>query len=233
MLVRDWMSQSVVAIGAEDTMQRAIELMKDYDIGMLPVMDGGRLVGIVTDRDLKRAAPSDAAVFEMRQILYHLSRVKMGAIMSRKPVTVRYDHTVEEAAQTLLDHRISGCPVTDASGQVVGIITKSDIFRAVISVTGLVKRGLQIGVMLEDRPGSIKEVTDVLRSYGGRLVSILTSYDNVPKGFRLGYIRAFGFDRDRLPQLKQVIRDKMRLLYMIDHRLDERELFDAVRDVAS
>jgi len=233
MLVRDWMSQPVVAIGVEDTMQRAIELMKDYDIGMLPVMDGGRLVGVVTDRDLKRAAPSDAAVFEVRQVLYHLSRVQMGAIMSRKPVTIRYDHTVEEAAQMLLDHRISGCPVTDKSGQVVGIITKSDIFRAMISVTGLVKRGLQVGVKLEDRPGSIKEVTDILRSYGGRIVSILTSYDNVPKGHRLGYIRAFGFDRDRLAQLKQEIRNNTKLLYMIDHRLDERELCDDAKDAPS
>ncbi len=230
MLVKDWMSQPVVAVGVEDTMQKAIELMKDYDIGMLPVMDGGRLVGIVTDRDLKRAAPSDTAVLEIGQILYHLSRVQMGAIMSRKPVSVRYDHTVEEAAQTLLDHKISGCPVKDRSGQVVGIITKSDIFRAIISVTGLIKRGLQIGVMLEDRPGSIKEVTDVLRSYGGRIVSILTSYDNVPKGHRLAYIRAFGFDRDKLPQLKRKIKDQVKLLYMIDHRLDERELFNNATD---
>ncbi|MDQ7783166.1 MAG: CBS and ACT domain-containing protein [Desulfomonilaceae bacterium] len=232
MLVRDWMSQPVVAVGVEDTMQRAIELMKDYDIGMLPVMDGGRLVGIVTDRDLKRAAPSDAAVFEVRQVLYHLSRVQMGAIMSRKPVTVRYDHTVEEAAQTLLDRKISGCPVMDTSGQVVGIITKSDIFRAIVSVTGLLKRGLQFGVTLEDRPGSIKEVTDVVRSYGGRLVSILTSYDNAPKGSRRAYIRAFGFDRDRLPQLKQLLRDKMKLIYMIDHRIDEREIYNNAKDAA-
>lgn len=233
MLVRDWMSQPVVAVGVEDTMQKAIELMKDYDIGMLPVMDGGRLVGIVTDRDLKRASPSDTAVVELRQILYHLSRVQMGAIMSRKPVSVRFDQTVEETAQILLDHRISGCPVTDRSGQVVGIITKSDIFRAIISVTGLAKRGLHIGVMLDDRPGSIKEVTDVLRSYGGRIVSILTSYDNVPKGRRLAYIRAFGFDGSALPQLKQKLREDLQLLYMIDHRLDEREIYDDAKVGAS
>ena len=75
MLVKDWMSKNVVTVDVNDTMQRAINLMMDHRISMAPVMDQGKLVGILTDRDLRRAAPSDVAVMDVRQILYHITRL--------------------------------------------------------------------------------------------------------------------------------------------------------------
>ncbi|MBM4326488.1 MAG: CBS domain-containing protein [Deltaproteobacteria bacterium] len=225
MLVKDWMSKNVVTVDVNDTMQRAINLMMDHRISMAPVMDQGKLVGILTDRDLRRAAPSDVAVMDVRQILYHITRLTCEAIMSRNPITVPFDFTMEEAAETLLRNNISGAPVLDKTGAIVGIITKNDMFKAFIALTGLRKRGVQFGFLLEDRPGSIKEVTDIIRKHRARLVSILSSYENAPEGFRHVYVRAFHIDRNSLPVLEQELKEKAKLLYMVDHREDNRVIY--------
>lgn len=225
MLVNDWMNSPVITIDVEESMQRAVEVMTHNKIGMLPVMDKGKMVGIVTDRDLKRAGPSHVALLEIKQILYHMARVKMEGIMTLDPITVSPDYTIEEAAQVLLDNNISGCPVRDRDGDLCGIITKNDIFRAMVTVSGLTKRGVQFGFMLGDRPGSIKEVTDIIRAYHARLVSIMTTYAKAPQGSRFCYIRAFNVNRERLQELKEELAKKAKLLYVIDIRDNVRETY--------
>ncbi len=226
MLVKDWMSTDVVTLDVSDTMQHAINLSMERHVSIMPVLEDGKLVGVVTDRDLKRASPSDATMLDIQQILYHLSRLEVGAIMSRYPITVPPDFTIEETAEVLLNNKISGAPVADAQGVIVGVITKSDLFKAMISLSGLTKRGVQFGFLIEDRPGSIKDVTDVIRSFNARLVSILTSYEKAPEGHRHLYIRVFDIDRDVLPQLKKEVAEKAKLLYIVDHRENEREIFE-------
>ena len=124
----------------------------------------------------------------------------------------------------LLENNVSGVPVVDKK-KVVGVITQTDIFRALISLTGVGKRGLQFAFKVEDRPGSIKEITDVIRKYGGRMVSILSSYENVPEGYRKVYIRDYGIERDKLTQLKNELKEKATLLYVVDHRENKREVY--------
>lgn len=228
MLVRDWMTERVVTIEAGDTLQKATELMMDHQISILPVMEKGRLVGIVTDRDLRGASPSDVTLLDVRQILYHLSRVEMRAIMSRNLVTVPPDFTVEEAAEVMLKNKISGCPVVDKTGDLIGIITKNDLFRAMVAVSGLTGRGVEFGILLDDRPGAIKEVGDVIRKYGGRLVSILSSYEKAPAGHRLAYLRVFNLDRRALPTLKEELRETAKILYMVDFKENRREIFETL-----
>ncbi|MFZ0131766.1 MAG: CBS and ACT domain-containing protein [Desulfobacterales bacterium] len=225
MLVKNWMSKQTVTIDLDQSMQEAMALMKKHAIRMLPVLKKGKLAGIVTDRDLKRASASDATTLEIHELLYLLSRIKVKDIMTRDPITVPDDFTVEETAEVLLKNKISGAPVLDASGQVIGVITQSDIFRVLISLTGVGNRGIQFAFLIEDRPGSIKEVADIVREFGGRIASILTSYDNVKSGFRKVYIRMHSIDRQKLGQLKDVLRQKARVLYMVDHRLNQREIY--------
>jgi acetoin utilization protein AcuB len=225
MLVKDWMSKDVVTLDVADTLQHAINTCVEKHVSMLPILEDGKLVGIVTDRDLKSASPSDAARLDMQQILYHLSRLEVGAIMSRYPVTVPPEYTIEETAEVLLDNKISGAPVVDEQGNILGIITKNDLFKAMICLTGLSKRGVLFGFLLEDRPGSIKEVTDIIRSYNARLVSILSSYEKAPEGSRHVYIRAFDINREQTPQLISDLRAKAKLLYVVDHRENKREIF--------
>ncbi len=225
MLVKDWMSRKVVTVNVNDSMQHGINLLMEHNISMMPVMEDGQLVGVVTDRDLKRASPSDAVMLDIQRILYLLSKLEVGAIMSRYPITLSPDHTMEEAAEIMLSNKISGAPVLDENKNIVGMITKSDIFKAMMSLSGLSHRGVQFGFLLDDRPGSIKDVSDVLRSFGARLVSILTSYENAPEGFRFVYIRVFNVDRDTLPALKEKLVAKAKLLYIVDHRENIREIY--------
>jgi acetoin utilization protein AcuB len=225
MLVKNWMSKKAVTIDQEESMQEAMGLMKKHGIRLLPVTKKGKLVGIVSDRDLKRASASDATTLEIHELLYLLSKIKVKEIMARNPITVPADFTMEETAEVLLKNKISGAPVTDASGQIVGIITQSDIFRVLIALTGVGNRGIQFAFKLEDRPGSIKEVADVIREFGGRMVSILTSYENVESGFRKVYIRMHSIDRQKLGQLKEALQQKNMVLYMVDHRMNIREVY--------
>ena len=227
MLVSDWMSTNVITLEATEPMQHAINVMMDNHISMLPVLEEGKLVGIVTDRDLKRASPSDATLMDIQQVLYHLSRLEVGAIMSRYPITVPEDFTVEETAEVLLSNKISGCPVVDKDGNIRGIVTKNDLFKALISLSGLAKRGVQFGFLLKDKPGSIKEVTDVLRKHSARLVSIMSSYEKAPQGYRHVYIRAFDLDRESVPLLRTELQQTAKMLYMVDHRDNKREIFKA------
>jgi acetoin utilization protein AcuB len=225
MLVKNWMSKPAIIIDIDAFMNDAIKLLKNHNIKMLPVMEKGKLVGIVTDRDLKRASASDATSLEIHELLYLISKIKIKEIMTKKPITVPEDYTVEETAEVLLKHNISGVPVVDQHHNVVGTITQNDIFRILISLTGAEKKGIQFGMEVEDRPGSIKEVTDIIREYGGRMASILTSYDMAPEGFRQVYIRMYGIDRFKLNRLKEKLEEKARLLYMVDRREVHRETF--------
>ena len=108
----------------------------------------------------------------------------MQAIMSVDLITVPQDFTVDETAQVLLKHKISGCPVVDDTGALVGIVTRNDLFKAMISLSGAPHLGIQFGFLLEDRAGSIRKLIDVIRDYDARLVSIMSTYDHAPPGFR-------------------------------------------------
>jgi acetoin utilization protein AcuB len=225
MLVRNWMSKGIVTIDVNNSMMDATRKLKEHHINMLPVMKKENLVGILTDRDLKRASASDANTLEIHELLYLISNIKVKDLMNRNPITVPPDYTIGETAELLLEKKISGVPVVKKSGELAGVITKADIFRALISLTGLKSRGTQFAFELEDRPGSIKEVSDIIRGYGGRMVSILTSYDRAKEGHRKVYIRMYGVDRPLFEQLKVELKEKADLLYMVDLRENKREIY--------
>jgi acetoin utilization protein AcuB len=225
MLVNNWMSKNIITVDENDSMQDAMKLLKEHDIRMLPVLKKGKLVGIVTDRDLKRASASDATTLEIHELLYLLTRIKVKDIMTREVITVPPDFTVEETALVLLKNKISGAPVVDSKGQLVGTITQTDLFRLLISLTGVAKGGIQFGLQVEDRPGSIKEVADIIRKFGGRMVSILSSYDQVPEGHRRVYIRMRNVERSALQKLKQELESIAGLLYLVDDTENNREIF--------
>jgi acetoin utilization protein AcuB len=219
------MSKPVVTVDVKDSMQDAMDLLKEKRIRRLAVTDKGRLAGIITDRDLKRASASDATSLDIHELLYLLSKIKVESIMTRDPITVPEDFTIEETAEVLLEHKISGLLVVDGRRALVGMITQSDIFRALISLTGIGKKGAQFALVLDDRPGSIMEVTNVIRKTGGRMVSILSTYDRVPEGYRKVYIRMVGINRSKLEEVTQELRSMATLLYMVDHRENKRVIY--------
>ncbi len=229
MLVKNWMSKNVITINEEDSMQHAMALMREHSIRMLPVMRKGELIGIVSDSDLKRASASDATTLDIHELLYLISKIKVYDIMTKNPVTVSDDYTVEETAQILMEKNISGVPVVDSSKKLVGIITRHDLFKILITLSGLGKRGVQFAFLVEDQSGSIKNITDVIRSYGGRIASILSNYENAPAGKRIVYLRIYEIDRSTLPDLVKELREKGTLIYLVDHRDNKRQIFQDMK----
>lgn len=216
MLVKDWMTPDPVTITDDTSMMKAIHLMKQNRFRRLPVMHDGRLVGIVTDRDLKEASPSKATTLDVHELYYLLAELQVKDIMTRDPITVRPDDTVEHAAQLMLENTISGLPVVDESGRLCGILTQSDVFRAFMHITGIQQGGVQFALRLEDRPGLIKEVVDLLRAQGARFVSLLTSYTSSREGYRDVYIRVKNLSAEGVKAAKEELAKRFELLYVIE-----------------
>ena len=226
MLVKKWMSEDVAAVDADDSMQQAINLMKERHSRLLPVLKNSQLVGVISDGDLKKASASSVVPLDVQDLLYLTYKTKIRDIMSRDPVTVPLDHTVEEAAQVLLKNNISGAPVVDRKGRVAGIITRDHVFRVLLSLTGPEDRGVQFAFRVKDRLGAVKELLDVIRGNGGRTASVLSTHEEAVPGHRNVYIRAFNIDRAKMPQTIKELREKADMLYMVDHREGKREIYE-------
>ena len=215
MLIKDWMTKDPVTVTEDTSMIKAIHIMKEHRFRRIPVVTSGQLVGMVTDRDLKEAAPSKATTLDVHELYYLLAELQVMEIMSHNPLSVSQDDTVEHAAQIMLDQTISGLPVLDANGKVVGIITQSDVFRAFMHITGVLQGGVQFALRLEDRPGLIKEVVDLLRDRGARFVSLMTSFTTAREGFRDVYIRVKNLSPEAVAAAQEDLASRYELLYII------------------
>ena len=218
MLIKDWMARNPVTITEDTSMIKAIHIMKERRFRRLPVVAQGKLVGMVTDRDLKEASPSKATTLDVHELYYLLAELQVQEIMSRNPISVSQDDTVEHAAQIMLEHTISGLPVVDEQDRVVGIITQSDVFRVFMHITGILQGGVQFALRLEDRPGLIKEVVDLLRARGARFVSLLSSYATSQEGYRDVYIRVKNLPPEALGPAKEELASRFELLYVIEEK---------------
>ena len=230
MLVKNWMRQPVITIDADNTAADAAFLLQRHEIRMLPVMRKGKLVGIITDRDIKIAYASDVPLENRNEDNDLLSDIKINTIMTSDPVTVPYDYTLEETVEKFLVQNISGLPVVNEQQNVIGIITRSDLFHLILILTGFGKKGLQIALEMQDQPGCLKEITDIIRDYGGRIASILSTQERADKGYRRLYIRVFDIDQPSLQHLKKILKEKTTLLYIVDYSSRQRELFEERKD---
>jgi acetoin utilization protein AcuB len=218
MPVQDWMSKDLITIDEDTSIMKASKVMKQNDIQHLPVMSQGRLTGIISDRDLKEATPSKATTLDIHEMYYLLDKVVVKSLMSKTLITIAPGDTVEKAAAIMLKHHVSALPVVDASGALAGIITKGDIFRAFVSVSGIYQGALALGLELPDEAGYIKQVTDVIRAHGGRLASIMTRYEGVPEGFKHVYIRAKQIKNEKA--LRQDLESKHKVIYFFNEKVD-------------
>ncbi len=216
MLVKNWMSKDVITLTHDRSMMKAAKLLKDNDISRLPIVDeDGVLVGIVSDRDIKEASPSKATTLDMHELYYLLSEIKIKDIMSRKVLTVSVEETVEKAAVVMEENKIGGIPVVDAENKCVGIITNTDVFKVLISITGVLDGGVQVGLALSNKPGSLNGVLDYLKDNGGRVMSILTSYEPEQENMRHVFIRIHDMDKATLNKIREGLTEKFNLLYWV------------------
>jgi CBS domain-containing protein len=132
-LVKDWMEKDVVTISPLTSLTEAHRIMADKNIRRLPIIENKKLVGIVTRGDVRGAEPSEATSLSIWELNYILSRLRIKDIMTRNPITVHPDTTIEECAKIMMEKKISGLPVVDEENCICcGIITESDIFRLVV-----------------------------------------------------------------------------------------------------
>lgn len=214
MLVKDWMTTDPITVTPDTSVMKASQIMRENNIRRLPVVDEmGAPVGMLTDRDLKEASPSKATTLDVHELYYLLSELKVKDIMTRNVITIRPEDTVERAAVIMLEHKITGFPVV-ADNRVVGVLSQGDIFRVLTSITGIYRGGTVFSLKLEDRPGSIKEVADIIRKHGGRMVSILSSYDLVEEGCRNVAIRIMDLPPDKLNGLRKELEGEFTLLHV-------------------
>jgi acetoin utilization protein AcuB len=225
MMVKNWMSQPAITIDADTLVEDADRLAKRHEIHMLPVMQNGRLAGIVTDRDMKGASALDISKKKNMGNRQPLLELEVKKIMTPNPVTVSYNCTLEEAVEKLLVHNISGLPVVNQQQKVIGVITKSDLFQLILILTGYGKKGILLAIEVQDQPGSLEAIADIIRDYGGRISSIFSTHERADRGNRRLYIRVFNIDQPILLHLKEVIRKKATLLYIVDHNGKKREIF--------
>jgi CBS domain-containing protein len=130
--VQDWMTRDPITVTSETTLPQAHCLMKERRIRRLPVVDDGKLVGIVTWGDIREASASDATSLDIFELHSLLDQLKVRQIMIRGPITAQPTMSIARAAQLMLEHKIGGLPVVDQHGRLVGIITESDIFRMLV-----------------------------------------------------------------------------------------------------
>ncbi|MFN2126146.1 MAG: CBS domain-containing protein [Candidatus Promineifilaceae bacterium] len=131
--VREWMTPDPITVGLNTSLPEIHQIMVSEEIRRLPVVDeNGRLIGIVTLGDVRGAQPSPATSLSIWEMNYLLSSLDVQKIMTPDPITVTPDQTVGEAARIMLENRISGLPVIETGGRLVGIITESDIFSMVV-----------------------------------------------------------------------------------------------------
>lgn len=216
MLVKNWMTTDVITLTHDRSMMKAAKLMKDNDISRLPIVDDeGVLVGIVSDRDIKEASPSKATTLDMHELYYLLSEIKVKDIMTRKVITVSVEDTVEKAAVIMEDKKIGGIPVVDVNNKCVGIITNTDVFKVLIQITGVMDGGVQIGLALSNKPGSLNGVLDYLKDNNARVMSILTSYEPEQENMRHVFIRIHDMEKAALNQIKEGIAENFNMMFWV------------------
>lgn len=170
MLVKNRMRSDPITVKKDDSFRFALKLIRKEGIRHLPVLDGRRVVGIVTDKDLRQSAPSPATTLEVHELNYLLERLKIEAIMTKKVITVAPDTPLLDAAKLLLAHKIGCLPVVEQE-ELVGIITEGDFLRAFVELQEQAEGWPGTELMVEDRPGAFEAVTTAVGAGPATVVS--------------------------------------------------------------
>jgi acetoin utilization protein AcuB len=174
MLVGERMTRNPVTVTEETSIDDALHVMRERKIRRLPVLDhSGRMVGIVSDRDLLHAAPSPATSLSVYELHYLLAKLTIKRVMSSPVITVTPGTPLEEAARIMADNRIGGLPVTD-DGKLVGIITETDIFKILLELLGARTPGVRVIVAVPEAKGVLAQITRALADLGANIVSVAT-----------------------------------------------------------
>ena len=180
MLVGERMRRNPVTVTEDVGIGEALRIMKDNKIRRLPVLNRhGKLVGIVSEKDLLQASPSQATTLSIFELNYLLSRLTVKKVMTSPVITVDEQTPLEEAARIMVDNRIGGLPVVEGD-ELVGIITETDLFKIFLEMLGARASGVRLTLELPDQRGMLADLTTSIAGVGGNIISLGTFAGNTP-----------------------------------------------------
>jgi acetoin utilization protein AcuB len=188
--IREKIQRNPVTISPDASFFEARALIHEKGIRHLPVVDKvGKVVGIVTKGDIQEAAPSDATSLSIQEINYLLGKLKVSSFMTprQKLITITPDTIIEEAVQLMHDNKIGCLPVLEGE-KLYGIFTETDALAHLIDIFGLKVKGTRLSIALEDSPGSMLGILEVMKKHNVNIISIVTASFQV-EGKRVAAIR--------------------------------------------
>jgi acetoin utilization protein AcuB len=188
--IRERIQKNPVTISPEATFFEARNLIHEKGIQHLPVVGkNNKLVGIVTDRDIREAAPSDATLLSVQELNYLLGKLKVSAFMTPKDklITITPDALIEEAVQLMHDHKIGSLPVLEGE-KLYGIFTETDVLDHFVEIFGFKQKGTRLTLAIEDKPGTMLGILEVFKKHNVNVISIVTPSFMV-EGKRIAAIR--------------------------------------------
>jgi acetoin utilization protein AcuB len=173
MLVQDVMQTKLFTVTPETTLPEALRLTGQRGVRHLPVLDGDRLVGILSDRDLKRAMASPATSLEAHELRYLLDRLRVEEFMTRTVITIGAMFPVEAAARLMVQEKIGALPVTDGD-RLLGLVTETDVLRLFMRAMGAGEPSTRLDVVVGNRPHALAEVVQAVEAAGVEISSLVT-----------------------------------------------------------
>jgi len=200
--IREKIQKNPVTIGPEASFYEARNLIHEKGVRHLPVVDkNNMLVGIVTDRDIRKAAPSDATLLSVQELNYLLGKLKVSSFMTPKDklITINPDTIIEEAVQLMHDNKIGCLPVLEG-GKLYGLFTETDALDHLVDIFGLKQKGTRLTLALEDKPGTMLGILEVFKKHNINIISTVTPSFMV-EGKRIAAIRI------RTEEYQEVVKD--------------------------
>ena len=174
MRIRDMMTKNPITVDSETLVIDAQKIMKENDIRRLPVVDKGKLQGIITKHDLLEASPSPATSLSVHELNYLLSKMKVKEIMKKNPLTLTPDTPFEEALRIGQDKRIGSFPVVE-NGKLVGIATESDIVRFLTRALGIREEGSRITIEgLGGKLTDLEKIISIVNQHNTIVLSMIS-----------------------------------------------------------
>lgn len=166
MLVRDIMTKNVITITSDTYVLDAERIMEQNKIGRLPVVDDGRLVGIVTKNDVLKASPTSTTPTNQRHLFYLMSKLSVKEIMKTKILTVSPDTSIEKSIATAQRNKVGSLPVVEGD-RLVGILTTNDVFYKILNpLLGIGQKGTRIAIHGAGKIEKMQEILDFVRKTG-------------------------------------------------------------------
>jgi acetoin utilization protein AcuB len=172
-LVKDVMQAHPVTATLETRLPQLVRLLQRRGFRHLPVLDGGKLVGIVSDRDVKQSMASAASMTEGRERDRLLDELTAGQIMARTVVTIGPTFGIEEAARLMATRKISALPVTEGD-RLVGIVTETDVLQLFVRAMGVLEPSSRVEVIVRDPTAGVGEIVRTVEETGSRICSVMT-----------------------------------------------------------